>query len=304
MIKMNKVKMFDGGEVNIKCGIESVRTDFETETVLISVPISEDKLFCFPSFIQGLKRLIDNTSAKCTVAFAVNSEDVEIISAIRSCDIDHIIIPAVRNGFCDEGLYWVHCITLAREALREWAIIHGYDWMFFLDADTCIDAGAINRLLSYDFDASTAFYWQRVFLEWKDMGDPPGFQIYISRGPDKSHYVLGVGYEEAKKQPSPIWNADTSFGACLISRKAFSSIAFYYGYIPLEPYESINDLGCSELGRFLSEDMHFGYDAAVNGMNTSINVDIKTLHFLFEDDYPRGYAETGELVTYEEYMGR
>lgn len=290
-----KVPLQNGGEISLQCGIDNIRDDFSGETVLIAVPVSEDKLFCFPSFIQGLKRLIDTTAAKCIVAFAVNSEDKGMIEAITACDIPYILVPAVRPIEAEES-YWFECIVLARNALRELALIRGDDWLFFLDADTCVEPNALNRLLSFNLDMASIYYLHRIFLEYEEIAT---VQVFQAAPQGRTSLLTRIRYEHAKKMMSPIIGAGGGFGACLISSRTIAEIPIQCGFAPLIPLNNPDD---DEEGGWLPEDIFFHHDATMAGFVFAQCQNTKSLHFLFESDYPRGYAETGELVTYDEYM--
>lgn len=308
-----------GTAYNVQCGIKNKRKNFNDETVLIAVPLSEDKLFCFPSLIQCLKNLLATTTAKCTVAFALNDEDEGMAAAVKDCGIPHVIIPTERptelpsellgyfaaagvdtdRAYLHNEFLWLNFVALARNALREHAISSNSDWLFFLDADTVIEPNGLNRLLSYGTDISSVYSRNRgeeedghqrmiCFLFGKGIGRLPG--------------TLGISHKEAMAQPSPMFNSVPFTSTCLIHKRVFTALRFHFGYVPLQPYENIDMRNCTPMGRFLSEDTFFGYDAAAHGFTSVLCHRTKSIHFLFEGDYPKGSANKGEDVTYSEYI--
>jgi len=307
----------------IQCGIKRRRKEFSEETVLIAVPLSEDKLFCFPSLVQCLKHLLETTKAKCVVAFALNAEDEGMAEAVKDCGIPHIIIPAERPDelpadfldqftmgisdftnyemlLADQGHYWVNCITFARNALRTHAISNNFDWLFFLDSDTVIEPNGLNRLLSYGTDTASVYCRNRLSVE---RGYADGVSLVIGRGLEQPPYRAVIHYEDAIKFPTPIFNAYPCTAAGLIHKRVFKTLHYHFGFVPLERGEKPGvDSNCTEAGRFLSEDMMFGYEAAQQGFTSVICHKTKSIHFIEETDYPKGFSNRLKSVSYEEYI--
>jgi len=279
--------------------------------VLIAVPLSEDKLFCFPSLVQCLKNLLATTNAKCTVAFALNDEDEGMSEAVKGCGIPHIIVPAERPDVLTDELweqsapddvahtFWIHHIALARNALREYAISKNYDWMFSLDSDTVIEPNAINKLLSYNLDLASVFVRHR---ESAENGTPNLILLYVGRGLGSQPYTCCMFHEEFRDLPSPIFNTFPIAAAGLIHRRVFTKIHYHFGHVPLQPGEEIGDPCCSSLGRWLSEDQFFAHDAASHGFTSVTCHKTKSIHFTDEDSYPKGASNRMKEVTYDEYF--
>lgn len=305
---------------NVQCGIKNKRKNFDEETVLIAVPLSEDKLFCFPSLVQCLKNLLAVTNAKCTVAFTLNAENEGMAEAVKVCGIPHIIIPVdqpsdvLPSDFLDYftaagvdperatdhwEFFWINCITLARNALREYAISNSFDWMFFLDSDTVIEPNGLNRMLSYGTDMSSIYSRNRD-AETDDQ--PNKVEFLFGRGIGQLPNVLTVYHKEAASMPSPMFNARFISAAGLIHKRVFTALHYHFGYVPLQSYEDTDTCNCTPMGRFLSEDVFYGYDAAAHGFTSVLCLRTKSIHFLEEDTYPKGSANKGEDVTYDEYI--
>lgn len=257
------------------------------KSILIAVPINEEKLYSFPSFVEGLKALVAATKYKTTVAFAVNGEDIGIIEAIKKSKVKHWLLAAPRRkvhippdhvfdtweGHKDN----MFNICLARNVTREAARIGGYDYLFYLDSDGCVEPDAINRLISHKLPVATCMFSQRLFIDDKPV-EPESIITY---------YPNNLYWADVKDKAAPVMYSGYSFGATLIEKHIFERFPITFGV----------KNGQVEW----SEDYLFYRQVQAAGFPFGCDQHIRTIHFMKPDRYPYGYTQDNQVVTYEEF---
>lgn len=259
----------------------------QNRSVLIAVPINNEKLYCFRSFVAGLKKLIKSTVFDVTVAFAVNGADVGIIAAIKASGLKHWLLAAPRRrvSIPDSHVFEsgrdhitnMTNITLARNILREAALIGGHDYLFFLDSDGCVEPETINKLAAYDLPVACCMHAQRLFGD----STPLEPQSIVTCHPDNLYW------DDVKNKPSPINYAGFSFGATLIERTILERF-------PITFATKGNNVEWSEDYTFYRQIQNAGYKFCCDQH-------IKTLHMLDPKRFPNGWTNDNRVMTYSAF---
>jgi GT2 family glycosyltransferase len=169
-------------------------------------------------------------------------------------------------------------ITLARNTLREAALISGADWFFMLDSDGCVDPTTINRLIAHNLPVSTCAFAQRLFDVDANPIEPESMVEHSS-----GHY----SYNEFVKFPTPIMNAGHSFGCCLIRRDVLERVGFNF----MQRGQAV----------VKSEDYTFFKTLRLLGIPFCCDQSIKTIHFMSADKFPFGWTNDNCVLNYDDY---
>lgn len=256
--------------------------------VLIGVPINEEKLYCLPVFLAGLRALIRNTDCDVSVAFALNGIDKGIISEIKKSKIKIWTLPAPRRKvivptdhvFTGGGeLNHIINICLARNIIREAARVSGADWLFYLDSDGCVAPDAINRLMAHNYKVSACMWSQRTFNKDANPVEP---KSWIETTDEF------LGWEDVKNREPPITNTNAGFGACLIHRDVIEDVPITFTMKGKEV--------------LYSEDTTFYKQVFEKGIPSCCDQSIRTIHFMEPSRFPYGWTNDNELMTYASFI--
>ncbi|MBI5309005.1 MAG: glycosyltransferase family 2 protein [Planctomycetes bacterium] len=257
-------------------------------SVLIAIPINDEKRYCLPVFLKGLKRLIKKTDHDVTVAFAINSEDVRVLEQIWLCKVRHHLLPTPRRRiavphdhvFSNHGaeLDYMANLCLARNILREYARIIKVDWLFFLDADCCVEPETLNRLIAHTMPVAGCMFAQRQFYANADPA-PPRSTVWTG---DATLF-----WDDVKDIPHVIRDSSTSFGGCLIRQDVFD--------------ENMITFQTQNGAVHRSEDTYFAIALREKGISVCADHHIKTIHFMQPNAFPNGWTNRDDVMTYNTF---
>ncbi|MBI4739791.1 glycosyltransferase family 2 protein [Candidatus Woesearchaeota archaeon] len=146
-------------------------------------------------------------------------------------------------------------ITRGRNMIREYALAHDYDYLFFVDTDIVIPRFALSRLLSHGKDIACGVYLSEInYAGHKfvapilfDFGDEESGRIYNVRGVVRDRLIEV---------------AATGFGCMLLSRRVLQDIGYRYN-------PAINS----------GEDILFCLDARAKGYKIYCDTSVKCDHY-------------------------
>lgn len=257
--------------------------------IYIAVPINEEKLYCIQDFLSGLEALVQRTTKTVKIGFAINSEDRGVIKALRDWHVPHEIVPVYRRPYnipidhihtAKAGeLHHLTNIVLARNTLREAALLHDCNWLFFIDADGVVEPNTLNEIIKHDLPVVTLAWAQRIFDQDANPLEP---DVLIE-------HCSGVLYlDDLKKHPRLIKNAGHAFGACLIRQDVLQRFSF----------------GCLTKGTEILKSEDYTFFHRLRQFNIEFGVDHKcrTLHMMDPHLYPIGWANNKERTTYSDFI--
>lgn len=265
--------------------------------VLIGIPINEEKIYCLPTFLDGLRRLVTSTEADTVVAFAVNGDDGRILDGLRRFELASWLVPVPRrtvsipadhvftapNGELNHMLN----IALARNALREAARVVGAEYLFFLDADGCVAPDALNRLLKHNLPVVSCMFAIRLFDSAANPLPPESLTQALNGTDGPAAGILS--WDDIRDQPAPVMSAGYGFGACLMAREVFERIPITFRLRGKEVE--------------WSEDYSFHRAVFDAGFACGTDHTVPTIHFMSPQRFPYGWTHDNRVITYDDFVG-
>ncbi len=279
------------------------------KNIFIGIPINDEKSYCFFDLIAGLKKLISATNHKVIIAFALHRSDSQIISYLKSHTIgmnchllfvprENISTLKGRNFLNEKGkISYFTNIAIARDCLRIVAMKLNADYLFYQDADGCIEPCGLNKLLSRNEKVSSCLFAIRP--EWLSLG-----AVDITSLSKEEQIKHGIIYEkidqdgDSKNHISKRSHSgqdcyvDIGFGACLIKKDIFIKTPIKIGVsIATQKFTC-------------SEDILFFRQVGSQGVKIYADNSIETIHFYSEDLYPLGHTNRGEKISYKDFEAK
>lgn len=256
-------------------------------SVVIAIPVNDEKLYCLPVFLKGLKSLVKKTRHDVTVTFAVNSEDIGALELLRP-KTRYRLLPAPRrrgsvphdhvflNSKAEIDYYTNLC--LARNILREYARMINADWLFFLDSDGCVEPDTLNRLIAHNMPVAGCMFAQRQFIGNAEPA-PPRSVVWSGN--------TRLFWDDVKETPPLIHDSSAGFGGCLIRRDVFEK--------NMITFQTLNG------AVYRSEDTCFASTLREKGVSVCTDHLIKTIHFMQPNAFPNGWTNRDNVMTYTQF---
>ena len=221
--------------------------------ILIGVVTYGKQRYCLDNLLQCLR----GQTVPADILFVVNHGESAYATLLRSMHVNVVEDPQPATTRIGK-------ILNGRTYLRDYALKHGYDYLFFVDSDVMIPKQTLELLLGLQTDISCGVFLSVFLIEGKNVIAPVLFKD-LGKGNCQLYTYEGVVL------PRIMEVGAASFGCTLISRKVLEQI----------PYRTFgkNDTG--------GEDMAFFVDARAKGFTCIAHTGIKCLHTPYPLTDPR-----------------
>ena len=211
-------------------------------SVLVGCPTSDSHAYCLREYVEGVKRL---TYPRHEVLLVDNSEGEGYRTRIEEAGL-----PAIRSPFCEAAR---ERIVKARNALRQRALEHGFDYFLSLEQDVIPPPDVIERLLRHGKEVVSGVYYTLL----GDRLSPVAYRD--SATPGRRQLVALEEVEASRLMPV----VQTGLGCLLIHRSVLKKVEFRY-----EKEDALE--------RF--DDFWFCQDATQQGFQLFLDTGVKCRH--------------------------
>lgn len=206
--------------------------------VLICVVAGDKKKDTFPTVLESIFKMIDHTNHECNIFVSHEIKDSFVSRICDENEISHKACPVMScntfnktlrtTSFSVDG-YDEHSLKVIgelRNVCIDEAILHNYDYIFFIDADNTVDIYALDKLIDSGKNDISGWYYLKNVPSASCLKSPP-----------KGTKLLKVNY--------------TPGGCRLIHRDIFKNIRFEFKHATGEDMGFSEDVNVNGFGVFI-----------------------------------------------------